>query len=766
MSTLSQFTGGGSSIPMGSLTSQYDYSTKPLIDTPQGVYIKAGAAVISAPASTLAKVKSAGLGYAVPGSACALGNGAANSIVQGIVFGGGVYLRTSRNTLLRSSDGITWTTVALPQLRVNSIFGIVAPPVYFSGKWIMLAQGNSSIYAVDVLNSTDGLTWSVVRTLTYSISNGGAFISIANSVLYISTSAYYPSQAQADIYYSNDGSTFRPCVLPTGYTGYITAVTWSGSVYFAAGTNTSSGLISTDGITWTTQSHSTIATTLFYVNNLFILSSPTVLYTSPAAGTTWTARTNPQAATIISVVFAAGLYVAGTTAGVITSPDGVTWTSRTAGTNVNVVFDGTTFVAAGTGTVYTSTDGITWTSRTIPYTAATTSSSSSRILNDGTTKWVIDGVGSIQKSTDGTTWTRVLSCSPATNAAANTYAMKLVNGFVFYLPTTGGIQATPSSTGTDWSIKFNSTIVFSDITFASGLYVAVGAGGAVYTSTDLATWTSRSAGASIHNVVCFGNNMFVTAGTYAGAYSSPDGITWTLRSTMAGTTSKFADYKNGQFIIGSGAYFYASPDGITWVSLNLGPQLYTRTVGDVIITYGGSNGGAYIINGSKALYYGNGAFTCNVVGYSTVTDTYYIVSNVSTVYYFVGLPALLQPTASTAGPSNPGTASAPGIHADITPYIFTETPGSLTTMFIGGNGNGLSVNGGYFFSTGVSSFNGGYITQASTAISTADYMLVSDSASLYYYKKDGITSNTVLLGSSTYGISPTAGYTAFYRRVG
>jgi hypothetical protein len=451
----------------------------------------------------------------------------------------------------------------------------------------------------------------------------------------------------------------------------------------------------------------------------------------------------------------------------MTSPDGITWTARTAGTNANIIFDGTIFVAAGTGTVYTSTDGITWTSRTIPYTAATTSSSSSRILNDGTTKWVIDGVGSIQKSTDGTTWTRVLSCSPATNAAANTYAMKLVNGFIFYLPTTGGIQATPSSTGTDWSIKFNSTIVFSDITFASGLYVAVGAGGAVYTSTDLATWTSRSAGASIHNVVCFGNNMFVTAGTYAGAYSSPDGITWTLRSTMAGTTSKFADYKNGQFIICSGA-FYASPDGITWVSLSVGPQLYTRTVGDVIISYGGASGGAYIINGSKILYYGNGSFTFNVVGYSTITDTYYIVDNVSAVHYFVGLNALLVPQAtSTASPGNPPVASAPGIYANITPYVFTETPGSLTTMFIGTAGNGLSVNGGYFFNTVVSSFNYVYVTQSSTAISTADYMLVSDSASLYYYKKDGITSNTVLLGSSTYGLSnTTAGYTAFYRRVG
>ncbi len=53
---------------------------------------------------------------------------------------------------------------------------------------------------------------------------------------------------------------------------------------------------------------------------------------------------------------------------ILTSPDGITWTSRTSGTTQSLLaatWSGTQFcVVGGGGTILTSPDGITWTSRT------------------------------------------------------------------------------------------------------------------------------------------------------------------------------------------------------------------------------------------------------------------------------------------------------------------------------------------------------------------------------------------------------------------
>ena len=53
---------------------------------------------------------------------------------------------------------------------------------------------------------------------------------------------------------------------------------------------------------------------------------------------------------------------------ILTSSDGISWTSRTSGTTqslYDVSYGGSTFVAVGySGTILTSSDGTTWTSRT------------------------------------------------------------------------------------------------------------------------------------------------------------------------------------------------------------------------------------------------------------------------------------------------------------------------------------------------------------------------------------------------------------------
>ena len=96
--------------------------------------------------------------------------------------------------------------------------------------------------------------------------------------------------------------------------------------------------------------------------------------TSPD-GITWTSRTSAADNGWLSITYGNGLFVAvaatGTGNRVMTSPDGITWTSRTSAADntwFGITYGDGLFVAvsySGTGDrVMTSPDGITWTSRT------------------------------------------------------------------------------------------------------------------------------------------------------------------------------------------------------------------------------------------------------------------------------------------------------------------------------------------------------------------------------------------------------------------
>ena len=104
-----------------------------------------------------------------------------------------------------------------------------------------------------------------------------------------------------------------------------------------------------------------------------------------------------------------GLFVAvGDIGTILTSPDGITWTSRTSG--VSVVLSGVTyseslglFVAVGgSGTILTSPDGITWTSRT----SGVSTDLRGTVYSEPLGLFVaVGGNRIILTSSDGVTWT-------------------------------------------------------------------------------------------------------------------------------------------------------------------------------------------------------------------------------------------------------------------------------------------------------------------------------------------------------------------------
>jgi hypothetical protein len=234
------------------------------------------------------------------------------------------------------------------------------------------------------------------------------------------------------------------------------------------------------------------------------------------------------------IAYGNGVYVAVSSTGtnrVMTSTDGVTWTSRTASDNnswYDVAFGNGVFVAVsenGTNRVMTSTDGISWTSRTA------SDNNSWRSVNYVNNVFLATAIGGntnkIMTSSDGITWTS------RTEAEANQWRGSA---------------------------------------YGNGVYVVVASNGTnrVMTSTNLVSWTARSVpDANPWQSVTYGNGLFVaiaSTGTNK-VMTSPDGITWTARY-IPGTNSWYdVVYDSGVFVAVAASdaeRISVSPDGITW----------------------------------------------------------------------------------------------------------------------------------------------------------------------------------------------------------
>jgi hypothetical protein len=218
--------------------------------------------------------------------------------------------------------------------------------------------------------------------------------------------------------------------------------------------------------------------------------------------TTWTLRYGTTTSLNTGAYNGSNLYVVGGTAGFLaTSPDGITWTSRTSGFGANsifsVAFGNGLWVAVGdNGTLSTSTDGTTWTVRTSNFGA---SDQINHVIYANST-WVAVGrgggatnTGGIIYSTDGTTWTR----KSQTPTIGTTYAMVSWNGTNFVIAAQNSTNnylyaSTPSGTWTAGADGSATSLYY--ITWDGTRHIVATTTGVLRfsTSTTLGTTTASS----------------------------------------------------------------------------------------------------------------------------------------------------------------------------------------------------------------------------------------------------------------------------------
>jgi hypothetical protein len=256
-----------------------------------------------------------------------------------------------------------------------------------------------------------------------------------------------------------------------------------------------------------------------------------------------------------AVTYGEGKFVAvasGSANRVMTSPDGISWTSHAAAEDnswYSVAYGNGTFVAVaqdGTHRVMTSPDGVTWAAQT----AAEANQWRAVTFGNGLFVAVsVDGANRIMTSPDGVTWTPV--AAPENNAwRAITYG----GGQFVAVSTNGTNQVMTSADGVTWNAYAAAAAnSWFSVTYGNGKYVAVSYDGTqqVMTSPDGQNWTMQTqAETTTWRAITYGNGLFVAladSGTNL-IMTSPDGVNWSGKAAPDSSTWIGVTFGAGTFV--------------------------------------------------------------------------------------------------------------------------------------------------------------------------------------------------------------------------
>ncbi len=466
-----------------------------------------------------------------------------------------------------------------------------------------------------VFKSQDGYTWTyqAIPGLTGSPS-GMAYGSGKGVVVTTYTDGFA---------FSEDSVSWVKINHPGGANDYVASVAYAQGVFVAVAGN---GYLfrSTDGINWASSNPLTSGSYRYKIisngTRLVIISDGKVEY-SDDAGISWVDVTVANIASSASGKYMNGMFVTfggssspGTNI-YHTSPDGVIWTQRTmpaTSTWYNIAYGNGLYSAVSyDGSYsYTSTDLISWTQRTAPSSVGLTTIAMGYAFGAG--RFIAGGWWSPMwiTSTDASSWS-VLGTVPG---QLRYYGLSTA-GSRLYLCTDTTTAFYSDDGGSTWTTITMPADELYYVAYKAGLYVAIGYGNYVYTSTTgTGSWTQRSfvglpnngtwyASGLIHNGTTFVTHSYF--GSYTYYYTSTDGITWTQRTwpnmpTNSGPYDMIWDGSKFLAPMWYDASIYTSADGVNWTRNTLNNTYLNIAYGNgkyVMCAAGGKI--AYSTNGTS-----------------------------------------------------------------------------------------------------------------------------------------------------------------------
>ena len=324
-------------------------------------------------------------------------------------------------------------------------------------------------------------------------------------------------------------------------------------------------------------------------------------------GTTTTTTT----VTLNAVNWNGAQFVAVGSGGIVeTSPDGVTWTNRGSAMSLPmsmaylraIVWQNGKYFAVGrngggpncavgqacpqivTGVadvILTSTDGANWSSSigsnssfTPPFGSELTgiqwTGTQFVAVGDALTGTTADGydIGNILTSPDGINWTSQPTAVPGTGLYVSSF--NALDGIAYsgnqYVAVGAGGSVYTSADGNNWLAQTSNTgNALGGIAWSGVQFVAVGQGGTIISSPDGVTWSDHSTGAQNLYAIVWSGTQFVAVG--AGIIlTSPDGNAWTTRNAGTANSLYGVTWSGTQFVAVGTGVILTSPDGVTWSS--------------------------------------------------------------------------------------------------------------------------------------------------------------------------------------------------------
>ncbi len=270
---------------------------------------------------------------------------------------------------------------------------------------------------------------------------------------------------------------------------------------------------------------------------------------------------------------------------------GASWTHITVGSHSfnKVRWGNGVFVAVGNvGTIYTSPDGITWTARSAPALSSTATLTNAAWGNG---VWVVVGIHineTVMRSTDnGVTWSNPTSLDGTSwslitpNHNYNDVGFGGSGSSTTFVAVGDSGQVITSPDGAVWTTSTSAGAVLGStnanhVDFGIGTWVIVGSAGVMIRSLDSVTWTTAVSGTA-HSMsgVRFGNGKFLWCTTFGELGASEDGLNWSLVFTggfvdgISGTPQyqAIASGPLGFLVTGANNFAMTSTTGADYASL-------------------------------------------------------------------------------------------------------------------------------------------------------------------------------------------------------